>query len=63
MNLQEWIYRVLPELQCSMVWVPGAQNIIRAILRELLKDCFADSPPVQLDPHQQLTGMSSDQMI
>ena len=31
--------------------------------RTLLKDCFADNPPVQLDPHQQLTGMSSDQMI
>ena len=29
----------------------------------LLKGCFADDPPVQLDPHQQLTGMSSDQMI
>ena len=29
----------------------------------LLKECFADNPPVQLDPHQQLTGMSSDQMI
>ena len=31
--------------------------------RTLLKECFADDPPVQLDPHQQLTGMSSDQMI
>ena len=31
--------------------------------RSLLKGCFADNPPVQLDPHQQLTGMSSDQMI
>ena len=31
--------------------------------RNLLKECFADNPPVQLDPHQQLTGMSSDQMI
>ena len=31
--------------------------------RTLLKDCFADNPPVQLDPHQQLTGLSSDQMI
>ena len=31
--------------------------------RTLLKDCFADDPPVRLDPHQQLTGMSSDQMI
>ena len=31
--------------------------------RTLLKECFADIPPVQLDPHQQLTGMSSDQMI
>ena len=31
--------------------------------RTLLKECFADNPPVQLDPHQQLTGMSSDQMI
>ena len=30
--------------------------------RTLLKECFADNPPVQLDPHQQLTGMSSDQM-
>ena len=29
----------------------------------LLKECFADNPPVQLDPHQQLTGMSSNQMI
>ena len=28
--------------------------------RTLLKECFADNPPVQLDPHQQLTGMSSD---
>ena len=28
-----------------------------------LKECFADNPPVQLDPHQQLTRMSSDQMI
>ena len=28
-----------------------------------LKKCFADNPPIQLDPHQQLTGMSSDQMI
>ena len=31
--------------------------------RTLLKECFADNPPVQLDPHQQLTGMSSDQKI
>ena len=31
--------------------------------RTLLKECFADNPPVQLDPHQQLTGMCSDQMI
>ena len=31
--------------------------------RTLLKECFADNPPVQLDRHQQLTGMSSDQMI
>ena len=28
-----------------------------------MKECFADNPPVQLDPHQQLTGLSSDQMI
>ena len=28
-----------------------------------LKECFADIPPSQLDPHQQLTGMRSDQMI
>ena len=31
--------------------------------RTLLKECFSDNPPVQLDPHEQLTGMSSDQMI
>ena len=31
--------------------------------RTLLKECFADNPPVQLDLHQQVTGMSSDQMI
>ena len=31
--------------------------------RILLKECFAANPPVQLDPHQQLTGMRSDQMI
>ena len=31
--------------------------------RTLLKQCFADNRPVQLDPHQQLTGISSDQMI
>ena len=31
--------------------------------RTLLKECFADNPPVQLDHHQQLTRMSSDQMI
>ena len=31
--------------------------------RTLLKECFADNPPVQLDPHQQLTGMSLDQTI
>ena len=31
--------------------------------RTLLKECFADNPPVQLDPHQQLIGLSSDQMI
>ena len=30
--------------------------------RTLLKECFADNPPVQLDPHQQVIGMSSDQM-
>ena len=28
-----------------------------------MKECFADNPPVQLDLHQQVTGMSSDQMI
>ena len=32
-------------------------------VRTLFKECFADNPPVQLDTHQQLTGMSSDQMI
>ena len=31
--------------------------------RTLFKECFADNPPVQLNPQQQLTGMSSDQMI
>ena len=31
--------------------------------RTLLKECFADYPPLQLDPRQQVTGMSSDQMI
>ena len=31
--------------------------------RTLLKECFANNPPVQLDPQQRLTGMSSDQMI
>ena len=31
--------------------------------RTLLKECFADNPPVQLDPHQQVTGMTSDRMI
>ena len=31
--------------------------------RTLLKECFADNPPLQLDPRQQVTGMSSDQMI
>ena len=31
--------------------------------RTLLKGLSADNPPVQLDPNQQLTGMSSDQMI
>ena len=31
--------------------------------RTLLKECFSDNPPVQLDPLQQLTGMRSDQMM
>ena len=31
--------------------------------RTLLIECFTDNPPVQLDPHQQLNGLSSDQMI
>ena len=31
--------------------------------RALLKEYFADNPSIQLDPHQQLTEMSSDQMI
>ena len=31
--------------------------------RTLLKECFADKPPLQLDSHQHLTGMSSNQMI
>ena len=31
--------------------------------RTLLKECFADNPPVRLDSHQQLFGMSSDQLI
>ena len=31
--------------------------------RTLLKECFAANPLVQKDPHQQLTGMSSDQII
>ena len=30
--------------------------------RTLLKECFADNPPVQLDPHQHLMGLSSHQM-
>ena len=29
----------------------------------VLKECSADNPPIQLDPHEQLTGMSSDQLI
>ena len=29
----------------------------------MLKECFADNPPVQLDLHQQMTGMGSGQMI
>ena len=32
-------------------------------VRTLLKECFAENPPVQLDPRLQLTGLSSDQMI
>ena len=31
--------------------------------RTFLKECFADNPPVQSDPHQQVTGTSLDQMI
>ena len=31
--------------------------------RTLLRECFAYNPPIQLDPHQQLTGVSSDQRI
>jgi len=31
--------------------------------RTLLKECFAERPPVQLNPHQGLTGMSSSHMI
>ena len=31
--------------------------------RTFLKERFADNAPVQLDPYQQLTGMSSDQKI
>ena len=31
--------------------------------RTVFKECFSDNPPVQLDPHQQLTGLSSDQII
>ena len=31
--------------------------------RALVKECFAYNPPIQLDPHKRLTGMSSDQMI
>ena len=27
------------------------------------KECFSDSPFIQLDPHHQITGMSSDQMV
>ena len=43
--------------------VGSSKNYPREFARTLLKECFADNPPVQLDPHQQLTGMSSDQMI
>ena len=35
MKVQESVYLVLPELHSSMVWVLGAQIIIRAILQEL----------------------------
>ena len=28
-----------------------------------MKECFADNSPVQLDPHQQMIGLSSNQMI
>ena len=35
----------------------------RVSARTLLKECFADNPPVQLYPHQQLTEMSSAQML
>ena len=31
--------------------------------RAPLKECFAENPPIQLDPHQQVTGMSADQLI
>ena len=31
--------------------------------RILLKECFTDNPAIQLDPHQQWTEMSLDQMI
>ena len=64
MRLQNQIFQVFLELQCSLVWVLGVQNITPSeSARTLLKGCFADNPPVQLDPHQQLTGMSSDQLI
>ena len=31
--------------------------------RTVLKDCSAHNPPIQLDSHQQVTGMSSDRII
>ena len=58
MELQSQIFQVLLELQAERPKYYPSESA-----RTLLKECFAENPPVQLDPRQQLTGLSSDQMI
>ena len=57
----------LPTVSGATVWpdlgVGRSKYCPSESARTLLKECFADNPPVQLDRHQQVTGMSSDQMI
>ena len=63
MNREKWVFFIFPEKTTVQQGVSTARSkwYSSVSARTFLKECFGDNPPVQLDTHQQVTDLSSDQ--